>query len=90
MFDWFLNTPQSKRRKEIEKKKLWLLSFFMAVAPCCYYEKVRRPMRLTIVLCLFNIYIYIYIYIYYIIHIILYIYIYTHTHTHTHTHIHPK
>ena len=41
------------------KKKLWLLSFFMAVASYCYYEKVCRTMCTTITLYLFNIYIYI-------------------------------
>ena len=36
-------------------KKLWLLLFFITVATYCYYEKVHRTMRTTIVLYLFNI-----------------------------------
>ena len=35
--------------EELIKEKLWLLPFFMAVATYCYYEKVRRTMRTTIV-----------------------------------------
>ena len=53
----YLSVFTLNARKQLNKK-LWLLSFFMAVATYCYYEKVRRMMCTTIVLYLFNIYIY--------------------------------
>ena len=34
----------------MKKNYLWLLPFYMAVATCLYYQKVRRMMRTTIVL----------------------------------------
>ena len=34
----------------MKKNSLWLLPFYMAVATCFYYQKVRRMMRSTIVL----------------------------------------
>ena len=33
----------------LNKSSLWLLPSYMAVATYCYYEKVRRTMRTTIV-----------------------------------------
>ena len=38
----------------LKKNCLWLLPFYMAVASCCYYEKVRRTMRTAIVSYLFK------------------------------------
>ena len=38
----------------LKKNSLWLLPFYMAVATYCYYEKVRRTMRTTIVSYLLN------------------------------------
>ena len=42
-------------RSSYIEKKMWLFSFFMVVATYCYFEKVRRTMRTTIALYLFNI-----------------------------------
>ena len=36
-------------QKKLKKYSLWLFLFYMAVATYCYYEKVRRTMRIAIV-----------------------------------------
>ena len=46
----FFNDINHGYRAAIWKKKfLWLLPFLMAVATCCYHEKMRRTMCTTIV-----------------------------------------
>ena len=46
----FVNDINHGYRAAILKKiSLWLLSFYMAVAAYCYYEKVRRSMCTAIV-----------------------------------------
>ena len=41
----YLNVPEC----HLERKSLWLLPFFMAMAAYCYYEKVRTTMRIAFV-----------------------------------------
>ena len=48
---YFLNDINHGYKAAMLKKNcLWLLPSFMAVATCCYYEKVRRMLRTAIVL----------------------------------------
>ena len=45
----FVNDINHGYRAAILKKiSLWLLSFYVAVATYCYYEKVRRTVRTAI------------------------------------------
>ena len=39
----------SYRAAILKKNSLWLLPFYIAVATYCYFEKVRRKVRTTIV-----------------------------------------
>ena len=51
----FFNDINHGYRAAILKKcSLWLLTFYMAVATYCYYEKVRRKMRTAILSYLLN------------------------------------
>ena len=46
---FFNDISHGYRAALLKKNSLWLLPFFMAVATYCYYEKVRRTMRIAIV-----------------------------------------
>ena len=47
--DFFNDIKYGYRGAILKKNYLWLLPFYMAVATYCYYEKVRRTMRISIV-----------------------------------------
>ena len=47
--DVFNDINHDYRAAILKKNSLWLLTFFIAVATSCYYEKVRRTMRSAIV-----------------------------------------
>ena len=51
---FFNDINHGYRAAILKKSSLWLLPSYMAVATYCYYEKVRRTMRTTIVLYLLN------------------------------------
>ena len=47
---YFLNdVNHGYKAAMLKKNSLWFLPFFMAVATYCYYEKVRRMLRIAIV-----------------------------------------
>ena len=39
------NTNHGHRAAVLQKRSLWLPQFYMAVATCCCYEKMRRTVR---------------------------------------------
>ena len=42
---FFNDINHGQRAAILKKSSLWLLLYYMAVATCCYSEKVRRTMR---------------------------------------------
>ena len=47
---FFNNINHGYKAGLLKKTSLWLLSFYMDVASCCYYKKARRTMGTGIVL----------------------------------------